>query len=60
MHEVFKNPKYRGKHIIIALGKIYTAKTGKEASAILDKIEKEHPQAVPQVTYIPKQAILIV
>ena len=28
MPEVFSNPRYRGKHVILAAGKVYTAKTG--------------------------------
>ena len=60
MHQVFQNPRYRGKHIIIALGKLYTAKTGKEAEEIFEKISKEHPKTIPEYTYIPKESILIV
>ena len=40
MPEIFKNPRYRGKHIILAAGKIYTAKTGDGAVEILKKLEK--------------------
>ena len=60
MHQVFQNPRYRGKHIVIALGKLYTAKTGEEVEKIFKKIRKEHPRAIPEYTYIPKESILIV
>lgn len=59
MPQVFKNPRYRGKHIILAAGKVYTAKTGEGAAAILKKLEKTHPNTVPEVGYLPKARSLI-
>ena len=57
--QVFKNPRYRGKHIILAAGKVYTAKTGEGAAAILKRLEKTHPASVPEVAYLPKARSLI-
>lgn len=54
MSDIFKNPRYRGKHVILAAGKIYTAKTGEGAAAILKKLEKTHPNVTPEVAYLPK------
>ena len=59
MPEIFKNPRYRGKHIILAAGKIYTAKTGDGAAEILKKLEKKYPDIVPEVAYLPKARSLI-
>lgn len=59
MYDIFKNPRYRGKHVILAAGKIYTAKTGEGASEILRKLEKTHPRVVPEIAYLPKTKILI-
>lgn len=59
MPELFKNPRYRGKHIILAAGKIYTAKTGDGAAEILKKLEKTHPDITPEVAYLPKARSLI-
>lgn len=59
MIEVFKNPRYRGKHIVLAAGKIYSAKTGEGAAEILKKLEKEQPKIVPEVAYLPKARSLI-
>lgn len=28
MHDVFRNPKYQGKHVVLAAGMIFTAKIG--------------------------------
>jgi len=59
MPNIFKNPHYRGKHVILAAGKIYTAKTGEGAAEILRKLEKKHPKIVPEVAYLPKARSLI-
>ncbi len=59
MMQVFQNPRYRGKHVILVAGRIYTAKTGEGASEILRKVRKTHPDATPEVAYIPKAHTLI-
>jgi hypothetical protein len=59
MPEIFKNPRYRGKHVILAAGKIYTAKTGDGAAEILRKIRKKNPHITPEVAYLPKARSLI-
>jgi len=59
MIDIFKNPRYRGKHVILAAGKIYTAKTGDGAAEILKKIRKKYPDVTPEVAYLPKAHSLI-
>lgn len=59
MTDVFGNPRYRGKHVILAAGKVYTAKTGEGAAEILEKVRKKHPEVVPEVAYLPKAHSLI-
>jgi len=59
MTDIFKNPRYRGKHVILAAGKVYTAKTGDGAAEILKKLEKTHPDVVPEIAYLPKAHSLI-
>ena len=59
MTEVFKNPRYRGKHVVLAAGKIYTAKTGEGAAKILKDLEKIQPKVIPEVAYLPKARSLI-
>ena len=59
MPQIFKNPRYRGKHVILAAGKVYTAKTGEGAAEILMKLEKTHPDVTPEVAYLPKARSLI-
>jgi len=59
MMDIFKNPRYRGKHIILAAGKLYSAKTGEGAASILRKLEKTHPNITPEIAYLPKARSLI-
>lgn len=59
MMDIFKNPRYRGKHVILAAGKIYTAKTGEGAAEILKEIRKKYPGVTPEVAYLPKAHSLI-
>lgn len=60
MPDILENPAYKGKHIILVAGKIFTARTGTEAIKILEKARKEHPKAIPQVAYSPKGSSLTV
>lgn len=60
MMDVLNNPRYRGKHLIIARGRLYTAKTGEGAAAILKKVRQQHPEVTPEVAYLPKARTLIV
>lgn len=59
MLKIMSNPAYKGKHVIIAAGKVFTAKTGKEANKILDMIHEKYPSEIPEITYIPKADSLI-
>lgn len=59
MMDIFKNPRYRGKHVVLAAGKVFTAKTGEGVEDILKKIEKKYPHITPEVAYLPKARSLI-
>jgi len=54
MEKVFGKPKYKGKHVIVIAGQIYTASTGKQAQKILEKAHRQYPRQSPSITYIPK------
>lgn len=56
---VYSSARYFGKHVIILGGKIYTTKTGIQASKLLDKLMKKHPSDTPILTYVPKSDALI-
>ena len=59
MINIMSNPLYKGRHIIVVAGKVFTAKTGSEANKVLDKLEKKYPKEIPAITYIPKADTLI-
>lgn len=59
MMDIFKNPKYKGKHVVLAGDKIYTAKTGEGASKILLDVRKKYPNLTPEIAYLPKAHTLI-
>lgn len=59
MTDIFKNPRYRGKHVILAAGQVYTAKTGEGAAEILRKLRGKYPNITPEVAYLPKAHSLI-
>jgi len=53
------NPAYKGKHVIVVAGKVFTAKTGEGASKILEEIRRKYPKEIPAITYIPDADTLI-
>lgn len=59
MHDVFGNPRYRGKHVVLAAGKIFTANTGSGAAEILRMVRKKYPEVTPEIAYLPKAHSLI-
>lgn len=59
MPQIFRDPRYHGKHVILIAGKIYTAKTGEGVAIILKKLEKKFPSVTPEVAYLPKARSLI-
>lgn len=57
--KIFQDPKLKGKHVIMIGGHVFTARTGKEAVKIFNKVTKDYPGEQPTVTYIPKAESLI-
>jgi len=57
--KIYKDPKYKGKHIVIIGGKIYATRTGKAKSELLNKLFKKYPKEIPTITYVPKVDSLI-
>ena len=56
---LFQEPRFKGKHIILIGGKIFTAATGKQASRLFDRVTKDYPRQIPTLAYIPKAEALI-
>ena len=59
MREILDNPRFRGKHVVLVAGKVFTAKTGERASRILAEVREKYPKETPAITYIPKADALI-
>lgn len=59
MEKIINNPRYKGKHVIVIAGKVFTARTGREAAKILTQVEKKYPREIPAITYLPKADTLI-
>jgi len=57
--KVLSSPRYRGKHLVIVEGKVFTATTSQEAVKIFKKVIAQYPRAKPTITYIPKEDMLI-
>ncbi len=57
--KLLQDPKLQGKHIVMVAGHIFTAKTGKEAVKIFNKVTGKYPKDTPTVTYIPKADTLV-
>lgn len=59
MDEIYGKPQYRGKHVIVVAGKVFTARTGEGAAKILEKMRRQYPKETPAITYIPDADALI-
>ncbi|MBI2008566.1 hypothetical protein HYS82_02825 [Candidatus Amesbacteria bacterium] len=59
MYDIFKNPRYQGKHIVLINGKVFTANSGQGASKILKDVRARYPDQIPEVAYLPKAGFLI-
>lgn len=59
MMDIFKNSKFRGKHVVLVGGKVFTAKTGEGATEILQKVRIKYPNQTPEIAYLPKAQSLI-
>lgn len=57
--EVYNNPKYSQKHLVIVGGKVHVAKTGVGVSQLLKTLMKKYPQDTPLVAYVPGRETLI-
>lgn len=57
--KVMSNPKYRGRHLVMIAGKVFAAKTAKEAARIFNEVTKKYSRKTPTITYVPKADTLI-
>lgn len=59
LSKILSSPKYRGKHVVVVNGKVFSAVTGQEAARIFKQVTKKYPQKKPTITYVPKEDTLI-
>lgn len=59
IEKVLDDPRYKGFHVIVIHGKVFKARTGEEASKILDNVRQKYPKEIPAITYIPDADTLI-
>ncbi len=59
MEKVLSDPRYKGKHVIVVAGQVFTANTGDGAAKLLEKLDEQYPQETPEITYIPDANSLI-
>jgi hypothetical protein len=59
MEQVLSDPQYKGKHVIVVAGQIFTANTGDGAGKILDEVDEKYPDKTAAITYIPDADTLI-
>ncbi|HEX9722462.1 MAG TPA: DUF5678 domain-containing protein [Candidatus Paceibacterota bacterium] len=57
--DIFSNPAYFGKHVVVVNGEVHEARTGEEAVKILEEVRKKYPDKQPTLTYIPEEETLI-
>jgi hypothetical protein len=56
---VLRTPAYRGRHVILVHGKIYSASSRAEMRRLFDKAVKEFPGETPLLAYIPRADALV-
>lgn len=59
MEKILNDPQYKGKHVVVVGSKIFTAQTGEGAAKILEETDREYPDEIPAITYIPDADTLI-
>lgn len=59
LQHVYANPRYRGKHLIIAGGEIFVARSAAEAPQLLNRVMRSYPHATPTLVYVPKADALV-
>ena len=56
--KIFKDPQYRGKHVVLIGNKVLGAGSWSKASKVFDEWLKRS-KVPPTLTYIPKEGALI-
>jgi hypothetical protein len=57
--QVYANPRYRGKHLIIVGSEVFVARSAADAPRLFDRVIQTHPRSTPTLVYVPKADALI-
>jgi hypothetical protein len=56
---VLRTPSYRGKHVILVHGRLYSASSRAEMKRLFDKAVREFPGETPLLAYVPRADALV-
>ncbi len=59
MQRLSKNPRYRGKHLIVINGKVFVARSAAQAKRLFDRLTHAYPTSTPTLLYMPKADALV-
>ena len=59
LSRAYRDPRYRGKQVMIIGGKIFSAGTEKQAVKLFERLTRAYPRRSPLITYVPKADSLI-
>ncbi len=59
LQRIHKSAAYRGKHVVLMHGRVYTAESGAELAALIEDLKKKHPHETPTLAYVPAADSLI-
>jgi hypothetical protein len=59
LRRVYGDSRYAGKHLLIAGDRIYSARTGRQASRLLERIMRAKPKEMPLRVDVPAADTLI-
>ena len=59
LRKVLRTPSYRGKHVILVHGRVYSASSRAEMSRLFDRAVREFPDETPLLAYVPRVDALV-
>ena len=59
LRKVLRTPSYRGKHVILVHGRIYSASSRAEMRRVFDQAIREFPGETPLLAYVPRADALV-
>ncbi len=57
--QIYANPRYRGKHVIVVNEKVFVARSAADAPRLFDRVTRAHPRSIPTLVYVPQADALV-